>query len=60
MITSQDNINKHRSSVGVRIGKIIVGGGSPVVVQSMTNTDTEDVSATVSQVAQLARGQVLN
>jgi (E)-4-hydroxy-3-methylbut-2-enyl-diphosphate synthase len=56
MTTSQDNINKHRSSVGVRIGNVIVGGGTPVVVvQSMTNTDTEDVSATVSQVAQLAR-----
>jgi (E)-4-hydroxy-3-methylbut-2-enyl-diphosphate synthase len=56
MTTSQDNINRRRSSVGVRIGKIIVGGGTPVVVvQSMTNTDTENVSATVSQVAQLAR-----
>ena len=56
MTTSQDNINKLRHSVGVRIGKIIVGGSAPeVVVQSMTNTDTENVSATVLQVAQLAR-----
>ena len=56
MTTSQDNINKLRNSVGVRIGKIIVGGSAPeVVVQSMTNTDTENVSATVLQVAQLAR-----
>ena len=56
MTTSQENISKLRNSVGVRIGKIIVGGAAPeVVVQSMTNTDTENVSATVSQVAQLAR-----
>ena len=56
MTTSQDNINKLRNSVGVRIGKIVVGGSAPeVVVQSMTNTDTENVSATVLQVAQLAR-----
>ena len=56
MTTSQENINKLRNSVGVRVGKIIVGGAAPeVVVQSMTNTDTENVSATVSQVAQLAR-----
>ena len=56
MTTSQENINKLRNSGGVRVGKIIVGGAAPeVVVQSMTNTDTENVSATVSQVAQLAR-----
>ncbi len=39
----------------VRIGSVSLGGGLPVVVQSMTNTDTADVSATVSQVAELAR-----
>lgn len=55
MTTSQNEIKKHRSSVGVRIGQVSVGGGAPVVVQSMTNTDTEDESATVLQVAQLAR-----
>jgi (E)-4-hydroxy-3-methylbut-2-enyl-diphosphate synthase len=55
MTTSQNEIRKHRSSVGVRIGQVSVGGGAPVVVQSMTNTDTEDESATVLQVAQLAR-----
>ena len=55
MTTSQNEIKKHRSSVGVRIGQVDVGGGAPVVVQSMTNTDTEDESATVLQVAQLAR-----
>jgi len=44
-----------RASVGVRIGKVLVGGGAPVVVQSMTNTDTEDAVATAKQVAELAR-----
>ncbi len=39
----------------VRIGQVVVGGTAPVVVQSMTNTDTADVMATVVQVAQLAR-----
>ena len=55
MSTSQNNIQKQRSSVGVRIGQVSVGGGAPVVVQSMTNTDTENESATALQVAQLAR-----
>ncbi len=41
--------------MGVRIGKVLVGGGAPVVVQSMTNTDTEDAAATAKQVAELAR-----
>ncbi len=44
-----------RHSVGVRIGKVMVGGGAPVVVQSMTNTDTEDPVSTAKQVAELAR-----
>ena len=48
-----------RESVGVRIGaglgSVVVGGGAPVVVQSMTNTDTADVEATVRQVAALAQ-----
>lgn len=55
MTTSHSNIKKNRSSVGVQIGQVCIGGGAPVVVQSMTNTDTEDVSATVQQVAHLAR-----
>ena len=42
-------------TVGVRVGSVMVGGGAPVVVQSMTNTDTADVDATVAQVASLAR-----
>src|SRR5438067_3037958 len=44
-----------RSSVGVAVGGVRVGGGAPVVVQSMTNTDTVDVAATAKQVAELAR-----
>jgi (E)-4-hydroxy-3-methylbut-2-enyl-diphosphate synthase len=44
-----------RTSVGVMVGGVMVGGGAPVVVQSMTNTDTADVDATVAQVAALHR-----
>ncbi|WP_421927066.1 flavodoxin-dependent (E)-4-hydroxy-3-methylbut-2-enyl-diphosphate synthase [Neoaquamicrobium sediminum] len=44
-----------RRSVGVAVGDVIVGGDAPVVVQSMTNTDTADVDATVAQVAALHR-----
>ncbi len=45
---------RRRSSVGVRIGDITVGGDAPVVVQSMTNTDTADPVATAKQVQALA------
>ena len=45
---------RHRS-VGVRVGNVMVGGGAPIVVQSMTNTDTADIDGTVAQVAALAR-----
>ncbi|WP_017461094.1 flavodoxin-dependent (E)-4-hydroxy-3-methylbut-2-enyl-diphosphate synthase [Dyella ginsengisoli] len=44
-----------RPSVGVQIGKVTVGGGAPIVVQSMTNTDTEDAASTAKQIAELAR-----
>ena len=48
-----------RMSVGVRVGEgekaVIVGGDAPVVVQSMTNTDTADIEATARQIAALAR-----
>ena len=43
-----------RISVPVRIGNVTVGGSHPIVVQSMTNTDTADVGATVKQVESLA------
>lgn len=41
-------------TVGVKVGDVLVGGDGPIVVQSMTNTDTADVDATVAQVAALA------
>ncbi|HXM31393.1 MAG TPA: flavodoxin-dependent (E)-4-hydroxy-3-methylbut-2-enyl-diphosphate synthase [Xanthobacteraceae bacterium] len=44
-----------KRAVAVRVGAIVVGGGAPVVVQSMTNTDTADAEATARQVAELAR-----
>ncbi len=44
---------RHRT-VGVRVGKVWVGGGAPVVVQSMSNTDTADVEGTVAQCLELA------
>ena len=43
-----------RESVGVRVGSVTIGGGAPIVVQSMTNTDTEDARATAEQVKALA------
>jgi (E)-4-hydroxy-3-methylbut-2-enyl-diphosphate synthase len=44
-----------RTSVGVDVGGVIVGGDGPIVVQSMTNTDTADIDATVAQVAALSK-----
>jgi (E)-4-hydroxy-3-methylbut-2-enyl-diphosphate synthase len=44
-----------RVSVGVRVGHVEIGGTAPIVVQSMTNTDTADIDATVKQAAALAR-----
>jgi (E)-4-hydroxy-3-methylbut-2-enyl-diphosphate synthase len=49
------SISSRRHSVGVNVGGVMVGGGAPIVVQSMTNTDTADIEATVRQVAQLWR-----
>jgi (E)-4-hydroxy-3-methylbut-2-enyl-diphosphate synthase len=48
-------IIQRRKSVTAKIGNVRVGGDVPLVVQSMTNTDTTDVQSTVLQVAQLAR-----
>ena len=45
---------KRRLSRQVRVGNVLIGGGAPIVVQSMTNTDTEDVQATARQVEALA------
>ena len=44
-----------RSSTAVEVGNVLVGGDSPIVVQSMTNTDTADISRTVEQVSALAK-----
>ena len=45
--------NKRRESIQVMVGNVPVGGGAPIVVQSMTNTDTADIEATIEQVDQL-------
>ncbi len=47
-------LEPRRKSIPVRVGKVVIGGDAPVAVQSMTNTDTADVKATVAQVAALA------
>src|SRR5882672_3137973 len=44
-----------RKTTQVMVGNVAVGGGAPIVVQSMTNTDTADIAGTVAQVAALAR-----
>ena len=44
-----------RRSIPVRVGKVVVGGDAPVVVQSMTNTDTADIKGTTQQIAELWR-----
>src|SRR5574340_45698 len=46
---------KRHRTVGVQVGKVTVGGGAPVVVQSMTSTDTADVEATSRQCLELAQ-----
>jgi (E)-4-hydroxy-3-methylbut-2-enyl-diphosphate synthase len=48
------SISHRRPSVGVRVGAITIGGNHPVVVQSMTNTDTADAAGTAKQIMQLA------
>src|SRR5271168_1574531 len=47
--------NQRRRSVAVNVGGVNVGGPNPIVVQSMTNTDTADVMSTVNQVMALAQ-----
>jgi (E)-4-hydroxy-3-methylbut-2-enyl-diphosphate synthase len=51
---TQTRACRRRASVGVRVGSVTIGGGHPIVVQSMTNTDTADASATAKQIQQLA------
>ena len=57
-MSTQDNVFANvragrRDSVGVRVGEVTIGGGAPIVVQSMTNTDTADIESSVTQVKQL-------
>ena len=47
--------HKRRPSTGVAVGSVVIGGSRPIVVQSMTNTDTADVVGSAKQVAELAR-----
>jgi (E)-4-hydroxy-3-methylbut-2-enyl-diphosphate synthase len=51
---SESMLHRHKT-VGVKVGKVQVGGGAPVVVQSMTNTDTSDARSTAQQCLELAQ-----
>src|SRR5258708_35890588 len=56
----QDDVagpNSRHKTTQVMVGNIAVGGGAPIVVQSMTNTDTADVEGAVAQIAALARAR---
>jgi (E)-4-hydroxy-3-methylbut-2-enyl-diphosphate synthase len=48
-------VTNRRNTTAVPVGAVVIGGGAPIVVQSMTNTDTADARATADQVARLAR-----
>ncbi|MDA0822733.1 MAG: flavodoxin-dependent (E)-4-hydroxy-3-methylbut-2-enyl-diphosphate synthase [Proteobacteria bacterium] len=52
-MTSIPNYHR-RDTVGVKVGAVTIGAGQPIVVQSMTNTDTADIASTTKQVQQLA------
>ncbi len=53
--SAQTGILPRHQTTAVNVGGVMVGGGAPIVVQSMTNTDTADIDQTVTQVAELAR-----
>ena len=53
MTYNTDNTYSRRKTKIVRIGNLEVGGNSPISVQSMTNTITEDIDATVAQIIDL-------
>lgn len=44
-----------KKTVGVMVGNVQIGGGAPIVIQSMTNTDTADIESTTQQILELAR-----
>src|SRR5260370_34909374 len=50
-----DGMKSRRHSLTVKVGSVSIGGASPIVVQSMTNTDTADIDGPVAQVKALAR-----
>ena len=54
MNKNQTNLSSPRKSKPVRCGSVTIGEGAPISIQSMTNTDTRDVAATLSQIHQLA------
>src|SRR5712664_49580 len=47
-----------RKTYGVKVGHVRVGGGAPIVVQSMTNTDTADIETTLKQTLELAEAEI--
>ena len=51
---SSYGLKPRRNTVPVDIGGVLVGGNAPIVVQSMTNTDTADIEGTFRQIAALA------
>lgn len=55
LASMESSMITRRQTPTVNIGGVLVGSGHPVVVQSMTNTDTEDVKSTATQIAELAR-----
>jgi (E)-4-hydroxy-3-methylbut-2-enyl-diphosphate synthase len=54
-MTERTTPHPPRHSVAVQVGNVVIGGNAPIVVQSMTNTDTADIPATVQQVRELAQ-----
>ncbi|MBW1990925.1 MAG: flavodoxin-dependent (E)-4-hydroxy-3-methylbut-2-enyl-diphosphate synthase, partial [Deltaproteobacteria bacterium] len=48
-------LSRRKPTRAIRIGSVQIGGGAPVSVQSMTNTDTRDVAATLAQISRLAK-----
>jgi len=54
MSEKPSEISRKRLSVAVRVGGVVIGGGHPVAVQSMTSTDTADVEKTAAQISELA------
>ena len=54
-MSMETDVRTRRVSPTVNVGGVLIGSAHPVVVQSMTNTDTEDIRSTATQIAELAR-----